>query len=83
MHSDVFDNVKQFQFYQKKNGEVVFNIMRKQTYTDRDSKYIFTELYKKLGDDMKLEVRFVDNIPRTKSGKYRFLIQKLPLQFGD
>ncbi len=83
MHSDVFDNVKQFQFYQEKKGEVTFNIVRGQTYNNRDTEYIRSELCKKLGDDMKLEIRFVEHIPRTKSGKYRFLIQKLPLKYGD
>ena len=83
MHSDVFDNVKQFQFYQEKKGEVIFNIVRKQSYTDHDTEYIRKELYKKLGDDVNLIIRFVDHIPRTQRGKYRFLIQKLPIEFGD
>jgi len=83
MHSDVFDNIKQFQFYQDKKGEVIFNVVKKNTYTGKDTEYIKRELYKKLGDDMKLEIRFLDHIPRTKSGKYRFLIQKLPIEFGE
>jgi phenylacetate-CoA ligase len=68
MHSDVFDNVKQFQFYQEKKGEVIFNIVKKDTYTERDTKYIRSELYKKLGDDVNVIIRFVDDIPRTQSG---------------
>lgn len=83
MHSDVFDNVEQFQFYQDKKEEVVFNIVRKGTYTDRDTEYIRRELLKKLGDDINLVIHFVDHIPRTQSGKYNFLIQKLPIGFGD
>lgn len=83
MHSDVFDNVKQFQFYQDKNGEVIFNIVRKDGYTEKDTGYIEKELGKKLGYDVDLIIRFVDSIPRTQSGKYRFLIQKLPIEFGD
>jgi len=83
MHSDVFDNVKQFQFYQEKEGEVIFNIVRKQSYTDQDTEYIRKELYKKLGDDVNLIIRFVDHIPRSQRGKYRFLIQKLPIEFGN
>jgi phenylacetate-CoA ligase len=83
MHSNVFDNVKQFQFYQEKKGEVFFNIVKKQTYTHRDTEYIRRELYKKLGDDVNLIIRFVDHIPLTRRGKYRFLIQKLPIGFGD
>lgn len=83
MHSDVFDNVKQFQFYQEKAGELVLNIVRKESYDERDTNYIKKELHKKLGKDVDLDVKFVDNIPRTKSGKYRFLIQKIPIVFGD
>jgi len=83
MHSDVFDNIKQFQFYQDMKGEVFFNIVRKPTYTDMDTEYIRTELSKKLGEDVDLIHRFVDHIPRTKSGKYRFLIQKLSVTQGN
>ena len=82
MHSDVFDNVRQFQFYQEKKGEVIFNVVRKETYTDEDTEYIRKELYKKLGDNVDLVIRFVDHIPRTQCGKYRFLIQKSPILFG-
>lgn len=79
----IFDNVKQFQFYQDKKGEVTFNIVKKRTYTEKDTEHIKSELFKRLDNNMKLETRFVDHIPRTKSGKYRFLIQKLPIKFGD
>lgn len=83
MHSDIFDHVMQFQFYQEKKGEVIFNVVRKETYSERDTEYIKRGLHKKLGNDTKLKIRFVNNIPHTQSGKYRFLIQKLALEFGD
>jgi len=35
------------------------------------------------GDDVSIIIRFVDHIPRTKSGKYRFLVQKLQIGLGD
>lgn len=31
----------------------------------------------------KFKIRFIDKTPRTARGKYRFLIQKLPIEFGD
>ena len=82
MHSDVFDNIKQFQFFQEEKGKVFFNIIRKNSYTEKDTEYIYRELNKKLGNDMDLIIHFVDHIPRTKNGKYRFLIQKLPINLG-
>ncbi|MFA5317704.1 MAG: hypothetical protein WC369_09835 [Dehalococcoidales bacterium] len=83
MHSDVFDNVAQFQFYQDKKEEVVFNVVKKPAYTDRDTEYIQRELSRKLGGDIDLIIRFVNHIPRTGRGKYRFLIQKLPVKLGE
>ena len=78
MHSDVFDHVKQFQFYQDTLGEVTLNIVRCVSYSEIETNYIHDELLKKMGDNVNLTLTFVDNIPQTKQGKHRFLIQKLP-----
>lgn len=83
MHSDVFDNVKQFQFYQDDPAFCVFNIVKKSSYTFKDEENIIVELKKKLGNDIGLRLKYVDEIPRTISGKYRFLIQKLPIIFTE
>lgn len=79
--SFVFDNVKQFQFYQDKEGEVVFKIVKKDTYTEKDTSHILRSLYDRMGGSVKVYIKFVDKIPRTDSGKYRFLIQKLTINF--
>ena len=83
MHSDVFDNVRQFQFYQDTRGKVVFRVLRKDTYTKDDTEKIERELKKKLGDDMLLEISFVDEIPRTRQGKLGVLEQKLDIRYGE
>ena len=77
-----FDNVRQFQFYQDEKGRVVFNVMKKETYTEEDTKHIKRALRERLGESVEISIRFVDAIPRTQSGKHRFLIQKLPVKFG-
>jgi len=77
----VFDNIKQFQFYQFKQGEVVFKIVKKDTYTEEDTSHILRSLYDRIGGSVKVYIEFVDKIPRTDSGKYRFLIQKLSVNF--
>jgi len=79
----VFDNIKQFQFYQDKEGEVVFKIVKKDTYTDEDTSRILRSLYNRTGGNLKVYLEFVDKILRTDSGKYRFLIQKLPIKFRE
>lgn len=83
MHSPVFDNVKQFQFYQNNPEYCIFKIVREDTYTEIDEKNIYIELKKKLGNDIDLKIEYVDSIPKTRSGKYRFLIQELPVMFAE
>ena len=76
-------NVTEAQFCQDKMGHLLLNIVKKESYSERDSQYIQNAFYKRFGEDMNLVIRFVDYISRTKSGKYRFLIQKLPITFGS
>ncbi len=79
MHSDIFDGVKQFRFVQDKRGAIRMEIVRKKEYTEQDEQRIKAGVSEKFGADMQLEVRYVDSIPRTKSGKARFLIQNLDI----
>jgi phenylacetate-CoA ligase len=81
MHSPVFDNVRQFRFYQEVPGKVILRIVPKGSYNrEYDDMQITSELMKKLGDDVSLEIEVVSEIPRTVSGKHRFLDQRLPIQ---
>ena len=61
---------------------MVFNAVKKDSYTERDTDRIRKDLMEKLGDDVVLVIRFVDQIPRTQSGKLLFLVQKLAVNFG-
>jgi phenylacetate-CoA ligase len=76
-HSDVYDKVAQFQFYQDKPGELTLNIVRGDGFGQEDTKRIRNELLGKLGESMILDIKFVDAIPRTSRGKFRFVVQKL------
>ncbi|MEM3627524.1 MAG: phenylacetate--CoA ligase family protein [Candidatus Bathyarchaeia archaeon] len=83
IHSDVFDNVRQFQFYQDTPGKVILKIVPKETYSAQDAEKIYQEIKKKLGEDMDLELMLVAEIPRTQRGKARFLEQRLKLRYGE
>jgi hypothetical protein len=48
---------------------------------NNDTKIILESFQKKFGDEFSFSVRFVDNIPLITRGKYKFLIQKLPINF--
>ncbi len=81
--SDAFENIKQFQMYQEEMGELVLKIVRKPGYTETDTERLRSELEWQLGDGIRVAICFVDSIPRTASGKYRYLIQKLPIEVRD
>ena len=83
MHDDIFDTIKQFQFFQEKKGHVIFNFIPKESFKDGDRESIRKRLQAKLGDDITITMRQVNDIPPTKRGKHRFLIQKLDLKYGN
>jgi phenylacetate-CoA ligase len=72
-------NVKECQLYQDNKGEVIINIVKGENYSEIDTKTILKNFQKKLGDDFSLSVHFVDQIILSPQGKYKFLIQKLPI----
>jgi len=77
--TDAFDNVKQFQFYQDTIGKVILNIVPKENYTDNDTAYLYREVSRSCGDEITISIRFVDDIPLTARGKYRYFVQNLPI----
>lgn len=79
MHSDIFQHVQQFQFYQNKPGEVVLRVVRKETYSEKDQEKINKEMYRLLGDDVNFEIKYVDEISKTSVGKIKFLDQELEI----
>ena len=76
-------NVKECQLYQETPGEVIINIVKGENYSEIDTKNIIENFQKKLGDEFSLSVNFVDKILLTTMGKYKFLIQKLPINFTN
>lgn len=77
MHSSIFDNVAQFQFHQREIGKAELRLVRKPSYSPHDSEVICRGFREKMGDTIDLELNFVDEIPVTGRGKFRFIVQSL------
>jgi phenylacetate-CoA ligase len=82
-HTRLLDCVERYQLYQDTEGEVALNIIKKETFSDKDFSPILAEFRNRLGDDVKIEVRVVDDIPLTGRGKLNYLVQKLPVKIDD
>jgi phenylacetate-CoA ligase len=81
MHDETYDHLKQFQFHQKERGSVIFRFIPKGSCGEEIRAEIKSKLAGKLGDDIELILEAVEEIPLTKRGKHRLLIQELDLKF--
>ena len=83
MHDEFYDHIRQFQFSQKKRGEVVFRFIPKDSCSQRVVREMRTSLMAKLGDDVDLKMEKVEEIPLTSRGKHRLLVQEMELKYDD
>jgi phenylacetate-CoA ligase len=73
-HLKIFMGVDKWQVVQSKIGEVQFNIVKKDNYTDKNENELKAKLLK-MG--FKTTFHYVDEIPLTPRGKYRFVVQNI------
>jgi len=76
-------NVKEAQLVQEKIDEVTLFLVTQPDYNKNDEKIILEDFRRKLGPKVKIHLQFLDEIPRTSQGKFRFTVSKIPIQFGD
>ena len=82
-HFEAFSKVKEMQLVQEKEGMLTVRIVKSAEYLDSDQHEILFKMQKAVGSGLDINFEYVEFIPRTQSGKYMFLIQKLPIEFGD
>lgn len=59
------------------------NVVKTMNYSNNDEQEIRTKMQRAVDYGLDINFAYIDHIPRTQSGKHRFLIQKLPAAFGD
>ena len=74
-------HIKECQFYQDTAGTLLLNIVKTHEFTEKDHHTIQKNFQNLFGDRMDLTIQCVDHIPLTPSGKYRFFIQKIPIEY--
>ncbi len=75
------DNIAASQIVQESPDRIVVRIVRRPGYTDDDSKKLLGGLQARVGGDIAIDLEFVDEIPRGKSGKFRWVVSNVPLEF--
>jgi phenylacetate-CoA ligase len=79
-HSDVFEYVRSYQFYQDTPGKVRLDVVVRPAYDLDRVESLRRTILRKMGPGIDLEVRLVDRIERTKRGKHRFIVQRLNIE---
>jgi len=69
--------IKQIQFIQNEPGTVTLNLVKGPGWSAAALQELTARARKYLGDNMRLQVEFREQIPLEKSGKYRFSISTL------
>ncbi len=71
-------NIREAQILQSAPGKVLLKIVRGKDYQEKDRQQLLVEARKRLGVDTEIDVEYVDEIKRTRTGKLRLVISELP-----
>ena len=74
---DGLDGIKQYQFVQTALNEMTLNLQASRMLTLAEQEHIQSKIRDEVDADMHLDIRHVDTIKRTRSGKHRFVIRDI------
>jgi phenylacetate-CoA ligase len=69
--------IKQFQVLQEKAGELIIKVVPEAAFTEEEKRRLLKNAATNCGVEMSVEVRLVDEIPQTESGKHRYVISRI------
>jgi len=67
-------HIKQYQVIQEAKDKLVIKVIKAEYYSDKDTEYFLGVIRAHAGEGIDIEVQFVDEIPLTKAGKWKFII---------
>ncbi|MGQ9847592.1 MAG: hypothetical protein ACUVQP_08865 [Bacteroidales bacterium] len=67
-------NIREAQIYQKSLNEIALKVVKGKDYTKQDEIILLEEFRKRVGNEIKISIDYVEQIERSKSGKLRFVI---------
>jgi len=70
-------HVREAQIVQQEPGNIRVRVVRGSGYSEADEKQLQREFAQRLGAGAEIEIECVDQLPRTRSGKLRFVISEM------
>jgi phenylacetate-CoA ligase len=71
-------NIREAQIVQRTAGRFTYRIVRGDRYSTSDEHRLMEETRERVGSLAAVEIEYVDSIPRTSTGKLRFVVSTLP-----
>ncbi len=78
MHGKIFENVVRYQYFQCQPGVLEIRLMVTPRFGENDCAELVKAYLRKVGDELEIQTKIVDEIPLTARGKLRRLIQEIP-----
>ena len=70
------ENIEESQIIQEDINNITIKIVKKANFKERDAKKLLAGLRHRIGDDININIEYVNKIKRTSSGKFRWVISK-------
>jgi len=72
-------SVEESQIIQEEYDHIRIKLIPNSKFKGSDADHLINEFQSRLGKDVKIDIEIVDYLPRTKSGKFRWVISKVEL----
>lgn len=70
-------HIREAQIYQKEPGRIAIRIVKGEHFGGTDEAALLRESRQRLGEDMDIDIQYVETLSRTRSGKLRFVISDI------
>jgi phenylacetate-CoA ligase len=76
-------NIREAQIHQARNGCITFRVVKGVHYSAADEQQLENEARKRLGSDVRFGIEYCETIPKTASGKLRFVVSEFAKEPGS
>ena len=72
-------SIEESQIVQEELDRIIVKIVPGHTFSEGDRKHLVKELRERLGDEVRIDIEIVESCPRLPSGKFKWVVSKVPL----
>ncbi len=83
LFKEIAPKIKQYQVHQVDLDSVIIRIVKYESYTSNDEKFLRRKLNEKFESQINIKFEYSDSIPPENSGKFLFVKSNVPVDFGN